>query len=120
MQPSLFRTCLSASKYEKISSLLAEELCIETERLPWMFAADAYDSSKLEKGQNLSPWKQELTLPGCYSDSGGFPAAPCDTTWFPDGANKLSNITDLTVCANVWLAVVLMMCIIYILGAVSL
>lgn len=34
-------------------------------------------------------------------------------------ATKLSNITDLTVCANVWLAVVLMMCIIYILGAVS-
>lgn len=35
-------------------------------------------------------------------------------------ATKLSNITDLTVCANMWLAVVLMMCIIYILGAVSL
>lgn len=32
-------------------------------------------------------------------------------------ATKLSNITDLTVCANVWLAVVLMMCIIYIYWA---
>lgn len=36
------------------------------------------------------------------------------------GTTQLSNITDLTVCANVWLAVVLMMCCIYILGIVSL
>ena len=51
---------------------------------------------------------------------------PYDTTWFPnrccrgEGPTKPSDITDWTVCANVRLAVVLMMCIIYILGAVSL
>lgn len=55
----------------------------------------------------------------------GFPPHPVTPPGFLMGAveakaTKLSNITDLTVCANMWLAVVLMMCIIYILGAVSL
>lgn len=55
----------------------------------------------------------------------GFPPHPVTPTGFLMGAaearaTKLRNITDLTVCANMWLTVVLMMCIIYILGAVSL
>lgn len=36
------------------------------------------------------------------------------------GTTQLSNVTVLSVCANVWLAVALMMCCIYILGIVSL
>lgn len=86
---------------------------------------------KTWKRPNLSPWQQHWSFcsPRRWlwgrTVTRGLQPHPVTPPGFLMGAaearaTKLSNITDLTVCANVWLAVVLMMCIIYISGAVSL